>query len=63
MPSYDIEGIVGAIQTAKEILSDKGRLSQLQRNALKTVKYHSISRERREFLNLMSQIDELWYAA
>ncbi len=61
MPSYNQEEITGAIRRAKNILNDPVRLHQIKTNAMSTVNAHSLSRERQEFLKLISNVDELWH--
>ena len=60
MPSYDLDGLIGAIHQAKEILSDKDALNKLKANSITTSNKHSLSRERQQFLDLMCKVDELW---
>jgi hypothetical protein len=60
MPSYDLDGLIGAVHQAKEILRDKDRLNKLKTNSIATVNKHSLMRERQQFLALMCKVDELW---
>ena len=61
MPAYNAEEISSAIRCAKTILSNQTRLRQMKDNAARTVHEHSLRRERKEFLRLMSNVDELWH--
>ena len=60
MPSYDLDGLIGAIHQAKEILRDKDSLNKLKTNSIATVNKHSLRHERQQFLDLMCKVDELW---
>ncbi len=61
MPSYDLEEIIRAICRAKMILRDQTKLRRIKTNAMSTVNAHSLSREREDFMRLMSTADELWH--
>lgn len=62
MPRYDHQQVVNAIHRAKAMLGDTEVMHRVKRNALMTVKKHSLSAEREKFLQLMSNVDELWNA-
>ena len=61
MPRYDRGGILDSIARAKAILADQEHSRRIKMAATKTVNQHSLNRERAEFLNLMSRIDDLWH--
>ena len=61
MPQYTRQGILKALTIAEKILQNPSRLSRLRANAQATVNRHSLQAERKEFLDLMSNIDELWH--
>jgi len=61
IPSYDLDGLASAVVSARELLNDSDRLNTLKRNALNTVNEHSLAREKTQFLDLMTNVDELWH--
>jgi hypothetical protein len=60
MPEYRLEDLVQATSQALGLLGDSELLEQIQRTAQETVGRHSLARERRQFLELMSSLDTLW---
>jgi glycosyltransferase involved in cell wall biosynthesis len=59
-PDYDEDAIVAA---ADEALRDEPGLDEMRARALATARAHDMPRERREFLEILDRVDELWATA
>lgn len=60
IPEYNSAALCAAIYKAKQLLQQSEQLNIFKRNCNATLEYHSLQRERGEFLALMSRVDELW---
>lgn len=60
MPDYTIDDINLACEKALDLLNDKTALEIIRQESIKTLNYHTLERERHDFLNVMLQIDQLW---
>jgi Glycosyl transferases group 1 len=59
-PDYDEDAIVAA---ADEALRDEPGLDEMRARALATARAHDMPRERREFLEILDRVDDLWATA
>lgn len=57
-PDYAFEELVRAAESALALAPDRTR--QIRANARRTVEMHSLLRERRAFLDVLHNIDQLW---
>jgi hypothetical protein len=60
IPEYNSPALTAAVHQALELLQQPEQLSIFKRNCVATLHYHSLQRERNEFLALMSRADDLW---
>jgi len=49
-----------AVRVAGELLQQPEQLNIFKRNCAVTLAYHSLAREREEFLKLIRQLDTVW---
>lgn len=59
-PAYNTPALVAAVKDALLLLMQPAQLNIFKRNCADTLAYHSLERERTEFLDLMRQLDSLW---
>lgn len=60
IPEYNTPALAAAIREALQMLHQPEQLNIFKRNCAATLEYHSLQRERTEFLTLMSQVDDIW---
>lgn len=60
IPEYNSAALNAAIADALMLLKQPERLNIFKQHCASTLAYHSLQRERGEFLALMSRVDELW---
>lgn len=60
IPEYNGLAVEAAVCEAIQFLQQPEQLNIFKRNCAATLEYHSLQRERTEFLALMAQVDELW---
>jgi len=59
-PAYNTPSLVAAVEEALHLLEQPEQLNIFKRNCANTLAYHSLERERTEFLGLMRQLDSIW---
>ncbi len=59
-PEYKRDAIMAALNEGLGLLQAPSVLSRIQAHAARTLNYHSLARERQEFLALMGRADDLW---
>lgn len=59
-PAYNTPALVAAVMDALRLLRQPDQLNIFKRNCVDTLAYHSLERERTEFLDLMRQLDSIW---
>ncbi len=59
-PAYNTPALAAAVKDALQILQQPEQLNIFKRNCAGTLAYHSLERERTEFLGLMRQLDSIW---
>ncbi len=59
-PEYNTPALVAAVNDALQLLKQPEQLNIFKRNCASTLAYHSLERERNEFLGLMRQLDSIW---
>lgn len=60
IPEYNSAAVEAAVCEALVLLQQPEQLNIFKRNCAATLEYHSLQRERTEFLALMGRVDELW---
>lgn len=60
IPDYNGSAVEAAVCEAMQFLQQPEQLNTFKRNCAATLEYHSLRRERTEFLALMAQADDLW---
>lgn len=60
LPAYNTSALVAAVNNALELIRQPNQLNIFKRNCVSTLVYHSLERERNEFLGLMRQLDLIW---
>lgn len=60
IPEYNSAAVEAAVCEALVLLQQPEQLNIFKQHCESTLAYHSLARERTEFLTLMSQVDELW---
>ncbi|WP_062059894.1 glycosyltransferase [Cellvibrio sp. OA-2007] len=60
IPEYNSAALAGAVNEALVLHQQHDRLNIFKQHCAATLAYHSLQRERTEFLALMNQVDELW---
>lgn len=63
IPEYNSISVEAAVREALELLQQPEQLNIFKRNCAATLEYHSLQRERAEFLALMSRVDDLWMSS
>lgn len=59
-PEYNSAALISAVKEAMEIIAQPAKLNTFKQQCESTLAYHSLERERDEFLKLMQQLDTLW---
>lgn len=59
-PAYNVPALSAALVDALGLLQLPEQLNIFKRNCSKTLAYHSLARERAQFLDLMRQLDAIW---
>jgi glycosyltransferase involved in cell wall biosynthesis len=59
-PAYNTQALVAAVKEALQLLEQPDQLNIFKRNCADILAYHSLERERTEFLDLMRKLDSLW---
>lgn len=59
-PAYNTAALVAAVKDALQLLKQPDQLNIFKRNCANTLAYHSLERERDEFLSLMRRLDSIW---
>lgn len=59
-PAYNTPALVAAVQDGLALVQQPDQLNIFKRNCVDTLAYHSLERERTEFLDLMRQLDSIW---
>lgn len=59
-PEYNSAALMSAVKEAMEIIEQPAKLNTFKQHCESTLAYHSLARERDEFLKLMQQLDTLW---
>lgn len=59
-PAYNTPALVAAVKEALQLLEQPEQLNIFKRNCADTLAYHSLEREREEFLAIMRRLDVLW---
>lgn len=59
-PEYNSAALMDAVKEAMEIIGQPAQLNTFKQHCESTLAYHSLARERDEFLKLMQQLDTLW---
>lgn len=60
IPEYNGAALADAVYEALVLLQQPERMNIFKQHCAATLAYHSLQRERTEFLALMNQVDELW---
>lgn len=60
IPEYNSVALEAAVYEALVLLQQPEQLNIFKQHCESTLAYHSLARERTEFLTLMNQVDELW---
>ncbi len=59
-PAYNTHALVAAVTEALSLLQQPEQLNIFKRNCAQTLAYHSLVRERAQFLDLIRQLDSIW---
>ncbi|QEY17326.1 glycosyltransferase family 1 protein [Cellvibrio sp. KY-GH-1] len=59
-PAYNTPALSAAVTEALSLLRQPEQLNIFKRNCAQTLAYHSLARERAQFLDLIRQLDSIW---
>jgi hypothetical protein len=59
-PAYNVPALITALQEGLSLLRQPAQLNIFKQHCVQTLAYHSLARERAQFLDVMSQLDTIW---